>query len=289
MRERPRKTRMLLDEVVRHKAAEVERSKRALPFAALKEKLRDIGSPRGFAGRLSSSEGVAVIAEIKRASPSRGLIREDFDPRELSRAYEEGGASAISVLTDERYFQGRREHISLAKEAASLPVLRKDFIIDDYQVYESKAIGADAVLLIVSILDDATLRRLLELATSLDMDGLVEVHTLEELGRAVEAGARIVGINNRDLRTFRVSLSTTIELASYVPEEVLLVSESGISCREDILMLEAAGVKAVLVGEALMRARDVGSKLRELLGGEKESAGETGGQRVDKDMRDYHA
>ncbi|MEW6105096.1 MAG: indole-3-glycerol phosphate synthase TrpC [Bacillota bacterium] len=264
---------MLLDEIVRHKVAEVERSKTALPLAALKEKLRDIGPPRGFARRLSSSEGVAIIAEMKRASPSKGLIREDLDPLELSRAYEEGGASAISVLTEERYFQGRKEHIPLAKEASTLPILRKDFIIEDYQVYESRVIGADAVLLIASILDDGTLRRLLELATSLDMDALVEIHTQEELRRAVQAGARIIGINNRDLRSFRVSLSTTIELASCVPEGVLLVSESGISSREDILRLEAVGVKAVLVGEALMRARDVGCKLRELLGSEKRSTG----------------
>jgi indole-3-glycerol phosphate synthase len=257
---------MLLEKIVRHKKGEVERAQKALPLGALIKKLDDIEPPRGFRRSLSNGQGIAVIAEIKCASPVRGLLCADFDPEKLSNAYELGGAGAISVLTDERYFKGRKEYIALVKKASRLPVLRKDFIIAGYQVFESRAIGADAVLLIVSILDDGALRRLLRLTASLGMDALVEVHNRTELNRAVEAGACIIGINNRNLKTFKVSLSTTLELAGAVPEEVLLVSESGISSREDILMLTAAGVKAVLIGETLVRAHDPCGKLKELLG-----------------------
>lgn len=261
---------MFLDEIVRHKALVVERSKEILPLAglvALAKRARAARPCRGFARALASADGVAIIAEMKRASPSKGALRSDFDPRGLARAYEEGGASAVSVLTDERYFGGRREHLTIARAAARLPILRKDFVLEDYQVYEARAFGADAVLLIAAILDDPALRRLLELAVGLGMDALVEVHTREELERAAQAGARLIGINNRDLRTFQVSLSTTLELAPHAPHDALLVSESGIRSHEDIVRVETAGVRAVLVGEVLMRAPDPRRALRELLGG----------------------
>lgn len=257
---------MLLDEILHQKKEEVERAQKALPLGALIKNLADIELPRGFRRSLRNSQEIAVIAEIKRASPVKGLLCADFDPAGLAGAYEAGGAKAISVITEQRYFKGCPEYLSLAKKSAALPVLRKDFIINDYQVFESRAIGADAVLLIGSILNDGALRRLLGLATSLGMDALVEVHNRTELIRAVESGARIIGINNRDLKTFQVSLSTTLELASDVPGEVLLVSESGISSRKDILMLAAAGVRAVLIGETLVRAHDPCGKLKELLG-----------------------
>lgn len=257
---------MLLDEIVRHKKEEVARVQKALPLGVLIKNLVNIEPPRGFRRSLNNSREIAVIAEIKRASPVKGLLCVDFDAKGLAAAYAAGGAKAISVITEQRYFKGCAEYLSLAKKSAALPVLRKDFIINDYQVFEARVIGADAVLLIVSILDDGALRRLLRLAASLGMDALVEVHNRTELSRAVEAGGRLIGINNRDLKTFQVSLSTTLELASDVPEEVLLVSESGISSREDILTLEAAGVKAVLIGETLVRAHDPCGKLKELLG-----------------------
>lgn len=257
---------MLLDEIVAHKKKEVERAQIALPLGILIADLPKTEPPRGFRQSLNNAHEVAVIAEIKCASPVKGLLCADFDPERLARAYEAGGAGAISVITERCYFKGRPEYLSLAKKTTALPVLRKDFIITDYQVFESRAMGADAVLLIVSILDDGALRRLLKLTANLGMDALVEVHDRAGLIRAVEAGAGIIGINNRNLKTFQVSLAMTLELAGDVPQEVFLVSESGISSREDLLTLEAAGVRAVLIGESLVRAPDPRGKLKELLG-----------------------
>jgi indole-3-glycerol phosphate synthase len=209
---------------------------------------------------------MAVIAEVKRASPSAGLIREDFDPVAIARIYEQNGASCISVLTDAPYFQGRLEYLRAVRQAVGVPVLRKDFLLDDYQIAEARCAGADAVLLIAEILDDASLRQLLSETRRLGMQALVELYDAENLQRVLDAGARLVGVNNRDLRSFVTRLEHTLDLAPHLPAECCLVSESGIRTHEDIKRLKAAGVRAVLVGEALVSAPDIGAQLRELLG-----------------------
>jgi indole-3-glycerol phosphate synthase len=257
---------MLLDEIVFHKKEELERVQKALPLEVLLDKLSSIEKPRGLMRSLRGSRGMAVIAEIKCASPVKGKLCEKFDPRILAAAYEAGGARAISVITERLYFKGRPEYVAMAKNVVDLPVLRKDFIFTDYQIYESRYIGADALLLIVSILDDKMLRRLVNLTAALDMVALVEIHNRVELSRALGAGAHLIGVNNRNLQTFEVSLSTTLALAPAVPADIILVSESGITNRKDILQLEQAGVKAALLGETLVRAEDPCTKLKELLG-----------------------
>jgi indole-3-glycerol phosphate synthase len=228
---------------------------------------RESAKPHAFRSALERAERVNVIAEFKRASPSKGEIRGGASAGETARAYERGGAAGLSVLTEEDYFRGSLEDLLEVKRTTSLPVLRKDFIFDEYQVFESAASGADALLLIVAALDDETLARLLRLAEEdLNMDALVEVHTEEEMRRAARAGARIVGVNNRDLRTFDVSLETSITLAPRAPAGSLLVSESGISGHEDIARLRTHGFNAFLVGETLMRAGRPEETLRALVG-----------------------
>lgn len=209
----------------------------------------------------------AVIAEVKKASPSKGVLRADFRPADIARSYEAGGAACLSVLTDRQYFQGGADYLVEARAACGLPVLRKDFIIDPYQVYEARAIGADCILLIVAALGDAMLRELAGLAAHLDMDVLVEVHDAEELERALALEVPLIGINNRDLRTFRTDIGTTIGLLERIPADRLVVTESGIHTPEDVAHLRAAGVHAFLVGEAFMRADDPGARLAELFGG----------------------
>jgi indole-3-glycerol phosphate synthase len=209
-----------------------------------------------------------LIAEIKKASPSKGIIRESFDPLGIARAFAENGATCLSVLTDEKYFQGKLEWLTQIRDAVTLPLLRKDFIVDGWQIAESRAAGADAILLIVGALCPKDLRAFLRAAAEYDLAALVEVHDREELSEAVTAGADLIGINNRDLHTFRTNLSTTTQLLQHFPVDrsQLVVSESGIFTNEDVVKLQQAGVDAVLVGEALMREEDVGAKLRELLG-----------------------
>ena len=223
--------------------------------------------PEGFGkGWGEGKSAIRLIAEVKKASPSKGLIRPDFDPVEIAKTYEQAGASAISVLTDEKYFQGRLDYLKAVREAVGLPLLRKDFIIDPYQIYEARAAGADAILLIVAALSKSELSEFMILADELGMASLVEVHAAEELDIALETGVRIIGINNRNLQTFETKLETTLELAARVPPDKVLVSESGIFTRADVERLMEVGVDAILVGESLMREPDPGVKVKELLG-----------------------
>jgi indole-3-glycerol phosphate synthase len=266
---------VILETILADKRAEVEAKKARVSLQELKSEIQNAPLPRSFELALQGSEhgirgprtSIRLIAEVKKASPSRGLIREDFDPVAIAEAYEEAGASAISVLTDKKYFQGRITYLREVRRSVDVPVLRKDFIIDPYQIYESRAAGADAVLLIVAALTRDQLKEFMALVDSLGMTPLVETHTREELEVAVELGARVVGINNRDLRTFETHLDTTLGLATYVPGDRVLVSESGIFTRKDIESLMQVGVDAVLVGESLMRQTDPRLKIRELLDG----------------------
>ncbi|MHB1007043.1 MAG: indole-3-glycerol phosphate synthase TrpC [Chloroflexota bacterium] len=246
----------MLGTILSHKRQEVTERKRETGTLALRGRAHDLPPTRGFAAALRRPS-VAVIAEIKRASPSRGLIAPDLDPSSQAGLYQQGGAAAISVLTDRRFFAGCLADLSRAREAVSLPALRKDFVIDEYQLYEARLAAADAVLLIVAALADDQLRDLLAVATEIGLDCLVETHEEEEVGRALACGARVIGVNNRDLRTFAVDLATTERLAPGVPEDCTLVAESGIGSRADVERLAAAGVDAVLVGETLVKARDV--------------------------------
>ena len=259
----------ILRKIVAVKRGEVERQKALVPVSELKRRIESPDHPPALnmAGALMGDD-VRVIAEVKKASPTKGLLRADFEPVALARAYADNGAAAVSVLTDERHFQGSIEHLSAVRNevgAQGIPVLRKEFIFDDYQVYEARAAGADAILLIVSMLSQARLAELVDLARSFWMQCLVEVHDGNELEAAVGAGAEIIGINNRDLHTFNVDLGVTERLASSVPAGKIVVSESGIQSREDVRRLGRAGAHAVLVGEALVTASDPGARLRSLL------------------------
>ena len=255
----------ILDDIVAAKQKELERQKPEVPLGVLERRIAGQPRPLNLSGALLGDR-VRLIAEVKKASPSRGLLCPDFDPVRLATTYAENGAAAISVVTDLR-FQGTLDHLAVAKQAvlsSGTPVMRKDFIFDPYQVYEARAYGADALLLIVSVLAPQDLSALLALSLKLWMQCLVEVHTREELEVALDAGAEIIGINNRDLRTFKTDLSVTRGLAGAIPRGKVVVSESGISSREDVVALRGMGVHAVLVGEALVTASDVGAKVREL-------------------------
>ncbi len=259
------RTDTVLDRIVADKREELGAAQRRVPFAELKARLPKAPPSRPFAEALRG-DSLRLVAEVKKASPSRGLLREDFDPLALARSYADAGAAAVSVLTDERHFQGSLEHLASIRAALPQgpPLLRKDFLFDRYQLYEARAHGADAVLLIAAVLDSDLLAQLIGLATALEMDALVEVHDEPELERALTAGARLVGVNNRDLRTFEVDLATTERLRPLIPPEVTVVAESGISTRADVERLEALGVHAVLIGEALVTAPDPAAKIREL-------------------------
>jgi indole-3-glycerol phosphate synthase len=256
----------ILRRILRAKQEEV-RALKAGDVRALEERADRQEPARGFRAALAGAAGVALVAEVKKASPSAGVIREDFDPVAIARAYERGGAAAVSILTDRQFFQGDPAFLARARRAVELPLLRKDFLLDPLQVLESRAIGADACLLIAAALEASQLDELLRGVRALGMDALVEVHDEAELGAALSAGADLVGINNRDLRTFEVKIEVAERLAPRVPEGVLLVAESGIKTAADVRRLYACGVKAVLVGEALMREPDVESAVRRLLGG----------------------
>lgn len=256
----------VLSEILANKRHELEVARRRVPLGELKRRLQDTPPPRAFVRAIETSEPPALIAEVKRASPSGGVLRQDFAPEALARAFEANGAACISVLTDERYFQGSLDHLMAVRSAVSLPVMRKDFLIDEYQLYESRIAGADAVLLIAAALPPEELSYLLSVAWGLGMAAFVEVHDRDELAEALQTRAKLIGINNRDLHMFRTDISTTLRLIEEVPRDRLVISESGIRCRRDVLTLRDAGVRGILVGECLMREADVGAKVRELLG-----------------------
>jgi indole-3-glycerol phosphate synthase len=251
----------VLDTIVAHKREEIAAGRRARPVSAFSASR----PPRDFLGALRGP-GLSVIAEIKRRSPSKGAIRENLDPAVMARMYLEAGAAAISCLTDERFFGAQPDDLLRTAEATALPVLRKEFIVDPYQIHEARHLGADAVLLIVRILGELQLSELLSVCRNLHLAALVETHSASEIETALRAGANIIGINNRDLDTLRVSLATSLELRDRIPPDCIAVAESGISRREDMVALERAGFDAVLLGEALLTADNPGVRLRELTG-----------------------
>lgn len=256
---------MIIDDIVRDKRADLQRVKAAVPLADLQQRAL-FRMPRRPLRVALEARHRAIIAEVKKASPSKGVIRADFDPVWIASRYAESGAAAISVLTEERYFQGSLEDLAAIRPRVSVPLLRKDFLFDPYQLYEARAFGADAVLLIVAILSDTLLQELLWLAEELNLSPLVEIHNRAELERAVRGGALLLGINNRDLRTFHTTLATTEDLLPSVPPGALVVAESGIETTADIERLERFGVGAFLIGEAFMRAPDPGARLSAFLG-----------------------
>jgi indole-3-glycerol phosphate synthase len=256
----------VLERIVAYKRDEVAVRKVRRPQAIMEQEALGADAPRGFRVALTQAhDRAALIAEIKKASPSKGLIREDFDPPALARAYQQGGAACLSVLTDAPSFQGHESFLIAARAACALPVLRKDFMVDPWQITESRALGADAILIIMACVDDALARDLHQAATALGMDALVEVHDEAEMERAIALGGRLIGVNNRSLATFETDLATTERLAAIAPADTLLVSESGIVTRADIERLQRSGARAFLVGESLMREVDVAAATRRLL------------------------
>lgn len=254
----------LLDDIVRSKREELRERRGRRRTDELKAKLRDVKPARPFLDAITGSP-IRLIAEIKKASPSAGLLRPDFDPVDIAKRYEDAGAGALSVLTDRPHFQGSLDYLAQVRKAVTLPLLQKDFLLDDVQVYEARVLGADAVLLIAAILDPGQIKDLYALATEIGLAVLVEIHHERELESVME-WAPIIGINNRDLTTFTVDLETTFRLLKHIPKNKVIVSESGIGGRKDIERLAEAGVHAVLIGETFMRAKDIGAKVKELMG-----------------------
>jgi len=257
---------MILNEIINFKKKELAETKRRLPLPEVKALALDSEAVRAFDNSISGNDRIGLIAEVKKASPSKGVILEDFDPVKIAKIYERSGASCISVLTEQKYFQGKLAHLMEIRKAVQLPLLRKDFIIDEYQIFESRGVGADAILLISACLDKQQIVDYMGIARQLKLAVLVESHTYQELDKALLAGAMTLGINNRDLRTFKVDLRTTLDLLKDIPDSCTVVSESGISTREDVVTLQQAGVDAILVGESLMREKDIGNKIKEILG-----------------------
>jgi indole-3-glycerol phosphate synthase len=255
-----------LSTIIKQKRRRIETAKLLVSPEALRlmaAKKRETAPSRALSAALNNQTKINIIAEFKRKSPSKGEIRRDADPVNITKAYAAGAASAVSVLTEEDYFDGSLDDLRVVRQAIALPILRKDFVIEDYQIYESAAAGADAILLIVAALDDAVLTRLRQIAeVELGMDALVEVHTREEMDRAIDSGAKLIGVNNRNLTTFEVSLETSAQLASLASDDVVLVSESGIETASDIERLSSFGYRGFLIGESLMRADDPGEALR---------------------------
>ncbi len=259
----------ILRKIISHKVEEVAAAKRVASVDELRSRIADLeDTPRGFERHLreaSLSEWTAIIAEVKKGSPSKGVIREGFDPLEIAEIYQDNGATCLSVLTDEKFFLGHLRFLALIRETVSLPLLRKDFICDPYQIYESRSAGADAILLIAAMLELQQLRDFYAIAKDIHLDVLLEVHDEAEMEVALQTDCALIGVNNRNLRTFETDLSTTGRLARLMPSDRLLVAESGINNRSDIIRLQKDGAKAFLIGESLMREVDIGSKLQELL------------------------
>jgi indole-3-glycerol phosphate synthase len=255
----------VLAEICETKRGEIAAARSRVSEADLKARLADVAPPRDFLAALRAKSGIGLIAEVKKASPSAGLIREDFDPVEIAKIYESAGAACISCLTDEHYFQGKLEYLTAIRNAVSIPVMRKDFILDRYQVTEARAAGADCILLIAECLNDCTMRDLYFYASELGMECLVEVYDPENLDRVLKLEAPLVGINNRNLKTFVTDLKHSTDLAAQVPDTVYLVSESGIRQRSDVEHLLQFGVRGILVGETLMRQDDIAAKVHELI------------------------
>jgi len=257
----------ILDRIKAYKLDEIASNKAARPIARVEEAARNAAEPRGFARALqhASGTGYGLIAELKKASPSKGLIRADFDPPALARAYQDGGAACLSVLTDGPSFQGDDAYLVSARAAVTLPCIRKDFLVDPWQVAESRSLGADAILVILAMIEDSVARQLMDEAERLGMDALVEVHDADEMHRALALGANLIGINNRDLKTFIVDLAVTESLASLCPQDIVLVTESGIFTAQDAQRMAKSGARAMLVGESLMRQDDVTAATRALL------------------------
>lgn len=258
----------ILNRILQDKAREVIERAQKTSLRALSTQVEELAPTRGFAAAIQhkvEAGGTAVIAEIKKASPSKGVIRENFDPADIARSYAEHGATCLSVLTDEKYFQGHSDYLQAARAACSLPVLRKDFMVDPYQVYEARLMGADAILLIAAALGDPMMHDLEQAATALGLDVLVEVHNQEELERALQLRTPLLGINNRNLRTFETSLETTLGMLSQIPKDRIVISESGIHTPADISRLRKNGVNAYLIGEAFMREQDPGAALAALI------------------------
>lgn len=256
----------ILSEICETKRSEIEAARRKTPANELQARLQDTDPPRDFLEALKGSPGVGLIAEVKKASPSAGLIRKDFDPVEIAGIYESAGAACISCLTDEPYFQGRLEYLTSIRSSVSIPVMRKDFILDRYQVLEARIAGADCILLIAECLDDCTMRDLYFYASELGMECLVEVYDPENLDRVLKLEAPLIGINNRNLKTFVTDLKHSTDLAAKVPDTAYLVSESGIRERSDVEHLLKFGIRGILVGETLMRQDDIAAKAKELIG-----------------------
>lgn len=258
----------LLTQIVENKKLELREDRLKLPLTEIKARLRDVESVRNFSKAIAEPKGKSLnlIAEIKKRSPLKGTLIEELKVTTLSKRYEEGGAAAISVITEKKFFEGSPEYISLAKGASNLPVLRKDFLIDEYHIYEARYLGADALLLIAAILEPSVLSDFIALTSELGMSSLVEVHSEKELEKALKAEANVIGINNRNLRTFKVDLNTTFRIMKEIPDGKIVVSESGIYSRDDITRLADAGVHAALVGEAIITSGNVVKKIKELVG-----------------------
>jgi indole-3-glycerol phosphate synthase len=257
---------MILDTIIAHTREKLDAKRRRVPLGDIKARAADAATTLGFERALTAGVGIRLIAEVKKASPSQGVIREDFDPVRIAQIYEASGASCLSVLTENKFFQGNLGYLGRIRKTVKLPLLRKDFIIDEYQIHEARAAGADAILLIAACLDKNQIQDYLGIASGIGLDAIVESHTSQELDRSLIAGASLVGINNRDLTNFSVNLQTTFDLLKDIPEDRTVVSESGIKTRDDVVKLHQAGADAVLVGEVLMREQDIGSKVKDLLG-----------------------
>ena len=256
---------MILDTIIAHKQKELEVEQAQVPLVDLKAAVKNLPPTRGFRNAISGRDTVKLIAEVKKKSPSKGIIREDFHPVSIAETYVKNGAAAISVLTDTHFFAGELDYLRAIRNAVDVPLLRKDFTIDPYHIYQARVAGADAILLIVAALRVSQLQAFMEVAASLSLACLVEVHTREELAIALDVDAQIIGINNRDLRTFHTDIATTFQLREAIPANRVVVSESGIYSREDVMQLQEAGVHAMLVGESLMRSPDIGEQVRRLV------------------------